>query len=146
MPSDTPSSIAPSGIYPSWIDSASYLSLATDRRDGREVRTPVWFARTGDAIYLFSAPEVGKVKRLRRTRAGRIAPCDMRGNTSGDFVPVSGELLHAANDIAEALASLRRKYGLLMWFTDFAARLAGRFERRQYIRLRVAQRTTAGAE
>jgi hypothetical protein len=65
---------------------------------------------------------------------------------SGAFVPVSGELLHSANETAEALAALRRKYGLLMWFTDFAARLAGRFERRQYIRLRLVQHATARAE
>ena len=42
-----------------------YVCLATYRRDGREVRTPVWIAAEGGVFYVFSAPEVGKVKRIR---------------------------------------------------------------------------------
>lgn len=120
-------------VFPDWCNTARYLSLATLRRDGREVRTPVWFAREGDALYVFSAPEVGKVKRLRRSAECRIAPCDMRGRVAGEFTPSRGYLLNASNEIAQARQALRRKYGWQMTLTDFASRLSGRLHRRQYL-------------
>ncbi len=36
------------------LKGASYMSLATYRRDGREVRTPVWFAEGEGKLYVFS--------------------------------------------------------------------------------------------
>ena len=35
---------------------ADYFSLATFRRNGNAVPTPVWFAPAGDTFYVFSAP------------------------------------------------------------------------------------------
>ena len=122
---------------PSWLESASYLSLATRRRDGREVLTPVWFARVGEQLVLFSAPEVGKVKRLRRTGRGRIAACDVRGNLSSEWCDVTAVLTAGADEIALAHAALRRKYGWQMFVLDLGAWLAGRIRRRQFIQLRM---------
>ena len=62
-----------------WLNDAAYLSLATFRRSGAEVRTPVWFAREASVLYIFRAPDAGKVKRLRAGSRVRIAPCDVRG-------------------------------------------------------------------
>src|SRR5262245_32779271 len=56
-----------------------YVNLATYRRNGAEVRTPVWIAGEGDRYYVFSAGEAGKVKRIRVTPRVRLAACDMRG-------------------------------------------------------------------
>jgi LmbE family N-acetylglucosaminyl deacetylase len=50
-----------------------YLSLATYRASGAEIATPVWFASVGDTIYVFTAGDSGKVKRLRRSSRARIA-------------------------------------------------------------------------
>ena len=122
---------------PTWLDDASYLSLATRKRDGSEVCTPVWFARVGDQLVLFSAPEVGKVKRLRRTARGRIAACDVRGKLSSEWWDVTGVLTTRQDEIAQAHAALRRKYGWQLFVLDLGARLAGRFSRRQFIQLRL---------
>src|SRR5262249_12572995 len=61
------------------LDRHRYLSLATFRSSGAEVRTPVWFASFGGKLYVFSAGDAGKVKRLRRSSRARLAPCDARG-------------------------------------------------------------------
>ena len=125
-----------SNAIPAWLERASYLSLATDRRDGREVRTAVWFARDRDSYVLFSAHEAGKVKRVRRTGRGRVAACDVRGTVGSDWLPVRASLLEQA-EVATAHAAMRKKYGLLMMFTDLGARIRGRLHMRQYIRLRL---------
>jgi uncharacterized protein len=52
---------------------AKYVSLATYRRNGVEVRTPVWIARAADRYYIFSAGDAGKVKRIRATPRVRMA-------------------------------------------------------------------------
>ena len=41
---------------------AQYVSLATFRRDGRQVRTPVWVAPHEGRLYVFSECDAGKVK------------------------------------------------------------------------------------
>ena len=129
--------MTPSSPGPTWLDNAAYLSLATSKRDGTEVRTPVWFARIGDQIVLFSAPEVGKVKRLRRTGRGRIAACDVRGRVSSEWWEVTGTLTTSAADVAVAHTALRRKYGWQLFVLDLGARLGGRIGSRQFIQLRL---------
>ena len=53
------------------LDRHRYVRVLTYRRDGREVATPVWFAASGGKLYVFSAGEAGKVKRLRTPLAHR---------------------------------------------------------------------------
>ena len=75
------------------LDRQRYLSLATFRRSGAEVRTPVWFAATDGKIYVFTAGESGKVKRLRHSSRARIAPSDMRGNVRGEWSDVTARII-----------------------------------------------------
>ena len=42
------------------LGDAQYVSLATYRRDGREVRTPVWVAGDAGRLYVFSEAAAGK--------------------------------------------------------------------------------------
>jgi uncharacterized protein len=65
------------------LDRQRYLALATFRRTGAEVRTPVWFAVAHGRMYVFTAGESGKVKRLRHSSRARVAPCDMCGQVRG---------------------------------------------------------------
>lgn len=39
------------------LDRHRYLSLATFRRNGAEVKTPVWFAAADGKLYVFTAGE-----------------------------------------------------------------------------------------
>ena len=38
----------------------TYVNLATYRKDGREVRTPVWLAGDNGEYYVFSESKAGK--------------------------------------------------------------------------------------
>lgn len=60
-------------------ETAAYVSLATFRRNGKEVRTPVWIAGSGGRYYGFSAGNAGKVKRIRANPRIRLAACDAAG-------------------------------------------------------------------
>lgn len=117
------------------LDSARYFSLTTYRRDGRAVDTPVWFAGKAGTYFVFSAGDAGKVKRLRNSPQARVAACDVRGNQQGDWLPANAHLLSDPQAVADALQSLRRKYGLQMWMADLFSRLSGRFNKRAYIRV-----------
>ena len=116
---------------------ANYLSLATYRKNGAEVATPVWFAEEDNAFYIFSAGDAGKVKRLRNSGRSRIAACNVMGKITGDWVETEAELLDDRAGTKQALGALRRKYGWQMLLTDFLSGLSGKMKRRTYIRVTV---------
>jgi PPOX class probable F420-dependent enzyme len=103
---------------------AKYLSLESFRKTGAGVRTPVWFAQEGHTLYLYSAPDAGKVKRIRNNPRVRIAPCSIRGEVRGDWIDASARLC-AGDEVGKAQSLLRRKY-VLKAIGDFFGRLMGR--------------------
>lgn len=118
---------------------ARYVSLATFRKSGAEVATPVWCAHDLGQYFIFSAADAGKIKRLRNDPRARLAVCDMRGRRLGEWHEARAEILTHPGDIRRALRLLRRKYGWQMWLADMGARLTGRFQRRAYIRAILVQ-------
>lgn len=56
-----------------------YVSLATYRRSGAAVPTPVWVASDGQRLYVWTRDDSGKVKRVRNSSRVTVAPCDARG-------------------------------------------------------------------
>lgn len=116
---------------------ASYLSLATFRKNGAEVRTPVWFAENDGVIYVFSNGAAGKVKRLRNSSRARVAACDVRGKLAGEWHDATAELITGREDVGLALVALRRKYGWQFGLLDFFAGLFGRRQQREYIAIRL---------
>jgi PPOX class probable F420-dependent enzyme len=119
------------------LDASRYLSLATFRRSGAEVRTPVWFAAADGRLYVFTAGESGKVKRLRASARARVAPCDARGRVEGVWQEATARLIDDAAVIASAHAALRAKYGWQISALDLVARLTGRIRRRAWIEIAV---------
>ena len=110
-----------------------YVSLATFRRTGAEVRTPIWFAMVGERLVVVSAGDSGKVKRLRNNPRVRVAACDARGGVHGSWHEGSARILSDPREIAEAGARLRAKYGWQVWVLDLVARLTGRMRRRAWL-------------
>ena len=115
----------------------TYVSLATFRRDGREVRTPVWIAGEAPVFYVFSAGDAGKVKRIRRDARVRIATCNARGGELGDWQEGSARILDTPAEVGLAYKALRKKYGTKMWLYDLASRFSGRFHKRALIAIRI---------
>lgn len=120
------------------LSRARYVSLATFRRSGVPVATPVWCAGDGGELFVFSAGDAGKVKRLKNGSRARLAVCDARGGSLGEWHEAEAFLIDEPVEIERALRALRRKYGWQMWLADVGARLTGRFERRAYIRVRLS--------
>jgi PPOX class probable F420-dependent enzyme len=116
---------------------ARYFNLATFRRNGREVATPVWFASSDGIYYVFSAGDAGKVKRIRAGSRARVAPCDVRGRLLGDWCDATARLVTDPTEVQRAYRALRGKYGLSMALLDLLARLTGRYAKRQLIAVTV---------
>jgi uncharacterized protein len=77
-----------------------YLSLETYRKNGKGVRTPVWFAvapmRGGGApekIYFYTTADSGKVKRIRNRGVARIATCSTLGRITSSWLDVRVEIV-----------------------------------------------------
>jgi hypothetical protein len=119
------------------FDRHRYMALATFRRSGAEVRTPVWFAAMDGKVYVFTAGESGKVKRLRRSSRARVAPSDVRGGVRGEWWDVAARLVTEPGLIERAHAALRAKYGWQAWVGDVFSRLTGRIRRRAWIEIEV---------
>jgi PPOX class probable F420-dependent enzyme len=115
-----------------------YVSLATYRRDGREVRTPVWLAEHDSRLYLFSEGRAGKVKRIRANGRARLAACDFRGRLKSDWMEARGRIVEDPALIERAYVALRNKYGLSMRIGDLFSKLVGRYEKRAIIELAVS--------
>jgi uncharacterized protein len=77
-----------------------YLSLETYRKNGKGVRTPVWFAVApgrGDVaaepkIYVYTTADSGKAKRIRNRGVARIAACSAFGRITGSWFDVRVEI------------------------------------------------------
>ena len=117
------------------LGSARYVSLATFRRDGREVRTPVWVAADEGHLYVFSEAKAGKVKRIRATKRVAVAECNVRGALEGDFCEGVGRVVSEAAITRRGYAALRRKYGLMMVLANFFSTLTGRIHQRALLEL-----------
>ena len=79
----------------------SYLSLATQKRDGTFINTPVWFANNTPnkkVFYLFSESKAWKVKRIRNFSGVKLCPCTVTGKLTGEWQIGHAEIL----DIDEA--------------------------------------------
>jgi PPOX class probable F420-dependent enzyme len=121
------------------LGEAQYVSLATFRRDGREVRTPVWAAGDEGRLYVFSEGDAGKVKRIRATKRVAVAPCDVRGGLKGDFALGTGRVIDDAPTKDRAYRALRRKYGWQMTLLDLFSRLAGKIDKRALVELEASE-------
>lgn len=94
------------------LAAASYLLVTTFRRDGTAVPTPVWAARDGDGLVIWSAADAGKVKRIRRDGSVRLAPCTARGRPTGTEVAGHARLLDAEGS-ERARRLIATRYGLV---------------------------------
>lgn len=119
------------------LDRHRYLNLATFRGSGAEVGTPVWFAAVDGSLYVFTAGESGKIKRLRRSSRARVAPCDARGRVRGPWRDATASVVTERAAIARAAAALQAKYGWRKRLLDLFSRLAGRIRHRAWIEIQV---------
>lgn len=99
-----------------------YVLLTTFRKDGRAVATPVWAARDGDTLAVWTVADSGKVKRIRRSGRVTVAPCDFKGNTHGDAAAGQAALTDSAT-AQRIRTTIARKYGIVGRITMLGSRI-----------------------
>jgi PPOX class probable F420-dependent enzyme len=114
-----------------------YVNLATFRKSGKEVRTPVWIAADGDRLYVYTNRTMGKVKRIRNDGRVRIAPCDARGGVRGEWEDGQAQMLDDPGAIKRGLDAIILKYGWMMRAALIASRISGRYADRAVIEIDV---------
>jgi PPOX class probable F420-dependent enzyme len=104
---------------PSEIHAQKYISLATFRKNGAKVATPVWFGEDGDKLYVMTRSDMGKTKRIRNNPQVRVAPCTIRGKVTGPEVAAFARILRP-EEHAHARQAINRKYLMarlpLIWY------------------------------
>ena len=118
-----------------------YVNLATFRKNGKEVRTPVWIAPDGDRLVVYTNATSGKVKRIRNGCRARLAPCDARGKLRGDWVEVQTRMRDEPSGRDRGIAAIQQKYGWQMGIALFVSRLSGRYADRAVIEIELADAT-----
>ena len=112
-----------------------YISLATFRRSGEAVKTPVWSARCEGKFYVFTAAGSGKIKRLRNDPRISVAPCGPRGRVRGEWIDGQARRIEDPATESAAYAALLAKYGWQMRVLNFFSKLSGRIEERAILEL-----------
>lgn len=118
----------------------SYVSLATFRKSGKEVRTPVWIAPDGDRLVVYTNAKSGKVKRVRAGSRVRLCACDVRGGLVAPerWLDVEARMLDDESERERALGAIIGKYGWQMRLALLTSRLSGRYGDRAAIEIRPA--------
>ena len=100
-----------------------YLNLESFRKSGQVVRTPVWFAAEpgNAALYVYSTADSGKAKRIRRSGAVRVAPCDARGKVTGPWIDARASIVDGAA-FRHGMQLINRKYRPWKQILDLLAR------------------------
>jgi PPOX class probable F420-dependent enzyme len=116
--SDSRYNISMARDIPSEIRGQKYISLATFRKNGEKVATPVWFGEDGNKLYVMTRSDMGKTKRIRNNPQVRVAPCTMRGKITGAEYAAVARIL-PPEEHAHAREAINRKYWMarlpLIW-------------------------------
>lgn len=105
-----------------------YMNVETYRKSGAAVQTPVWFVELNGELCFTTETRSGKVKRLRRDPAVRVAPCKVNGELLGDWYSGTARFLSAEETpLVDKIFS--RKYG----FQKFLFGLLGKLQRRERV-------------
>jgi PPOX class probable F420-dependent enzyme len=88
-----------------------YMSLATFRKSGVPVHTPIWFAEENGRLYCMTSSKSGKYKRIRNNSKVTIAQCTVRGKIIGPEIHATARIL-PAQDFQRARRLIHAKYWL----------------------------------
>ena len=110
-----------------------FMNLITVRKSGAEIPTPVWFAQSGDRLYVMTGNNAGKVKRIRNNPQVQVAPSDRAGTPLGPSQPAVASVISDPAEAATANALLTKKYGFMKRMFDLMALFNGGAKSRAYL-------------
>ena len=104
------------------IQGHRFLNLTTFRKNGVPVVTTLLFAQANGKIYVWTAKESGKVKRIRHNAMVQIAPSTRLGRPLGLSAAATARIL-SATEQREVQPLMDHKYGWLKTFFELVWRL-----------------------
>ncbi len=99
-----------------------HVLLVTYKRDGTPIASPVWFARDGQQVYVWTEVNAFKAKRLRRDPRALLAPCSPLGVPRGNPIAARGRVLTDPSERQRAAAVIRSQWGLGRRLTELVSR------------------------
>lgn len=102
-----------------------YINVETYRKTGVAVQTPVWFVQDGDALFVRTKADAGKMKRVRNNPQIRVAVCNMSGGLLGEWQNARAEISQDPSIDERVNKLLRKKYGLVKRILDWREKSKG---------------------
>ena len=115
------------------FDNQQFLTIETFRKNGQGVKTPVWFARDGETLRVWTESGSGKVKRIRRDGRVRVAPSTASGQPLGAWADAHIVVDDSPEALSHVIKLFKKKYG--MAFDGF--RLLGKMRSAAYTTLSI---------
>ena len=118
-----------------------YVNLATLKRSGDEVKTPIWFASDPQdprRLWMYTNGKSFKVKRIRNNGRARVAACNARGGVRGPWLEAGARIETDERAIARALDLLTQKYGWQARLLLIGARLGNTWKDRTILEVTLA--------
>ena len=78
-----------------------HMSLATFRRSGEPVPTPIWFAEVGGRLYVRTAAHFKKLERITDDSSVTVAPCTETGEVTGASLAGRARILDSGDEAIE---------------------------------------------
>lgn len=96
------------------IADEKFVSLETFKRNGEAVATPMWIARDGAHLVIWTPADTWKVKRARRDPRVTLRPSGRTGSVKPDAPVVTGsaEVVTDPEYVAHVRGLIKQKYGL----------------------------------
>lgn len=104
------------------LAASQYVALASYRRDGTPVSTPIWVCGYESGLAVWTVRTSFKVKRIGRNPAVTVAPCKFRGEPIGPAVSGRATIM-SDEETAKLRTMMARKYGVMGWLTVYGSRL-----------------------
>lgn len=128
-------------MTPNELARERYVNLATFRKSGAEVKTPIWFASDPQdprRLWMYTNGKSGKVKRIRNSGRSRVAACNARGGVHGPWLDATSRIESEPRQVARALDLLVQKYGWQARLLLVGARLGNTWKDRTILEVRLA--------
>jgi PPOX class probable F420-dependent enzyme len=128
-------------VTPNELARERYLNLATFRRSGAEVKTPIWFASDPQdprRLWMYTNGKSGKVKRIRNDGRSRVAACNARGRVHGPWLDATSRIESDPQKMARAFDLLVQKYGWQARLLLVGARLGNTWKDRAILEVTLA--------
>ena len=118
-----------------------YVNLATFRKSGAEVKTPIWFASDPQdprRLWMYTNGKSGKVKRIRNGGRSRVAACNARGGVHGPWLDATSRIEGDPRQRARAFDLLIQKYGWQARLLLIGARIGNTWKDRAILEVTLA--------